>query len=338
MAQVTLGDVFATDREAAYSVIQSYMDQDPVTITPFFESGLLVGNPILDEIAGSSTGITEFPYWNDFDFEIEPNYSNDVYDDVAVPLGMDTGHMRGRVAFLNEAWRSMDLVTDLTGQEPLRRIASRLDRYWRKEAELRVVATLRGLLEENLADSEDMVHEGEISFEGLIDAQMTMGDAFGEIGGYVMTSKAFGALVKEDIAEVRRNREADVVERTVNGLPAIVNDKGMTVNDKQVVTLLGGGAFGYGMATPRVPVEYERQADRGNGGGVETLWSRRNMIVHPLGYDFTSDSITGNGTETTARSAGWADLANDENWKRKASRKQIPIAFLVEGDEDTGGG
>lgn len=337
MAQVTLGDVFAMDREAAYSVVQSYMDRDPVTITPFFESGLITSNPIIAEVAASNTHIVELPYWNDFDFEIEPNYSNDVYEDVAVPLGMDTGHMRARNCFLNEAWSSMDLVTDLTGQDPLQRIAGRLDRYWRKEVELRVVATLRGLLEENIEGSGDMVHEAEIGLEGLIDAQLTMGDAFGDIGGYVMNTAAFATFVKEDITETRRNRETNLLERTLNGLPVIVNDTGMTRNGDPVVALIGPGAFGYGMGTPKVPLEYEREAARGNGGGVESLWSRRNIIVHPLGYDFTSESITGNGTETVARGAGWADLANDENWARKASRKQVPIAFLVAPGEEAGG-
>lgn len=333
MAQVTLGDVFATDREAAYAVVQSYMDRDPVTITPFFESGLLVSNPIIAELAASATGIVELPYWNDFDFEVEPNYSTDNYADVATPLGMDTGHMKARNVHLNEAWRSMDLVTDLTGQDPLQRIAARLDRYWRKEAELRVVATLRGLLEADQAVSgtDDMTVEAPLEFTSLIDAQMTMGDAFGDIGGYVMSSKAFGAFVKEDVAEVRRNREINVLERTLNGMPVIVNDEAMTDGDgNDVVALIGAGAFGYGMGEPRVPLAYEREEARGNGGGVETLWSRRNMIVHPLGYDFTSTSITGNGTEAaTPRGASWTDLANPVNWDRKASRKQVPIAFLI---------
>lgn len=333
MAQVTLGDVFATDRTAAYAVVQSYMDRDPVTITPFFESGLLVSNPIIAELAASSTHIVELPYWADFDFTVEPNYSNDVYADIAVPLKTTTGHMRARNCHLNEAWQSMDLVTDLTGENPLQRIAARLDRYWRKEAELRVVATLKGVLNDNVTAGGDMIHPATaaagITFEGLIDAQMTMGDAFGDIGGYVMNSAAFGTIVKEGLGATARDPQTGVLNRTVNGLPVIVNDTAMTLNGKPVVAMIGPGAFAYGMGTPRVPLEYEREAARGNGGGVETLWTRRNMIVHPLGYDFTSASITGNGTETTARGAGWTDLANALNWTRTASRKQVPIAFLT---------
>lgn len=333
MPYTTLGDVFATNREAAYEVVQSYMDRDPVTTTPFFESGLIVSNPIISELAASNTDIVSLPYWAKIDASVEPNYSNDVYEDIAVPRKIGTGSMRARVGFLNEGFGSMDLVTDITGKNPLQRVASRLDQYWREEAELRIVATLRGILNDSVAENNGMVHQAAaaagITFEGLIDAQLTAGDAFGEIAGYVMSSAAFGTLVKAGVASFKRDPATNVMQRQFNGLPVIVNDAALTLNGKPVVALLGRGAFAYGMANPRVPLEYEREAARGNGGGAETLWTRRNMIVHPLGYDFTSTSITGNGTETVARGAGWADLANAANWTRVASRKQVPIAFLT---------
>lgn len=331
MPFTTLSDVFAADRTAAYDVVQSYMDTDPVTQTPFFESGLIVSNPIIAELAQSGTGIVELPYWAPIDASVEPNYSNDVYEDVAVPRKIGSGTMRARNCNLNEGFGSMDLVNELTGKDPLQRVASRLDIYWRQEAELRIIATLRGLLNDAIAEDNGMVHEATnavgVTFEGLIDAHLTMGDAFSEIGGYAMNSIAFGKLKKAGLAEA--SSEDGVLSRRLNGLPVIVNDAAMTLNNAPVVTLMGQGAFAYGMANPKIPLEYEREAARGNGGGAETLWTRRNMIVHPLGYDFTSDTITGNGTETVARGAGWTDLANADNWERKASRKQVPIAFLT---------
>jgi len=329
----TLSDVFATDRAASYDVVQSYMDTDPVTQTPFFESGLVVSNPIIAEFAQSGTGIVELPFWLNIDASVEPNYSNDVYEDIAVPRKIGTGSMKARNCNLNEGFGSMDMVNEVSGKDPLQRIATRLDNYWRQEAELRIVATLRGILNDAVAAANGMVHEAAladgITFNGLIDAQLTMGDAFGGIGGYVMNSAAFGTFVKEGTAVASRNLATGVMERTLNGLPVIVNDTAMTLNGAPVVTLIGAGSFAYGMANPKVPLAYEREEARGNGGGSETLWTRRNMIVHPLGYDFTSASITGNGTETTARGAGWTDLANALNWTRVADRKQVPIAFLT---------
>lgn len=333
MPYTQLSDIFARDREAAYEVVQSYMDSDPVTRTPFFESGLVTSNPIISELAASNTQIVELPFWARIDPSVEPNYSNDVYEDVAVPRKIGTGSMRARNCHLNEGFGTMSLVNEISGKDPLARIASLLDGYWRQEAELRIVATLRGILNDSVAANNGMVVQATnangITLEGLIDAQLTMGDAFGGIAGYVMNTAAFGTLVKADMAAAVRNRETGLLERTVNGLPVIVNDTALTLNGQPAVALMGPGAFAYGMGQPRFPLEYEREAARGNGGGAETLWTRRNMIVHPLGYDFTSASITGNGTETVARGAGWTDLANAANWTRVASRKQVPIAFLT---------
>lgn len=335
MAMTTLGDLFAETPTAAYEVVQSYMDRDPVTQTPFFESGLLTTNPIVAELAGSTSDIITLPFWLDIDASVEPNYSNDVYEDIAVPRKIGTGSMQARNAHLNEGFGAMSLVSQITGRDPLQRIAARLDNYWRKEVELRVVATLKGIFNANAAGTGDMIHDAgaTATFNGLIDTQLTMGDAFGEIGGYVMHSTVFAALVKEGIAAVATTPDVGRLVRTLNGLPVIVNDTATTVTygaaNHRLTVALGAGAFAYGMALPPYDLEYEREPARGNGGGAETLWTRRNMIVHPLGYSFTSTSITGNGTETVARGAGWTDLANAANWTRVADRKQVPLAFMV---------
>ena len=330
MAMTTLGDLFATNRTAAYEVVQSYMDTDPVTRTPFFESGLIVSNPIIAELAQSSTQIVELPFWGRIDASVEPNYSNDVYEDIAVPRKIGTGVMRARNAHLNEGFGAMDLVQEVTGRDPLQRVASLLDSYWREEAELRILATLKGLYADAGADMKASLPTTGSVADGIIDGMATLGDAFGTVAGYVMDSRTYFRAVKEGIAEKSVTRDASITRGLFYGLPAIINDNAMkTATGESIITLLGARAFAYAMANPRIPLEYDREPARGNGGGAETLWTRRNMIVHPLGYNFTSTSITGNGTETVARGAGWTDLANAANWERVADRKQVPIAFLT---------
>jgi hypothetical protein len=333
MATTTLGDIFARDRAATFDVLQSYMDTDPVTTTPFFESGILVSNPIVAEAAASATAQVAFPYFGRIDAGVEPNYSNDVYEDIAIPRKIDTDYLNARVAFLNEVWSSMDLVQEITGIDPLQRVASKLQLYWQEEAELRLLATLKGLYADSIAGANDMnvnVAAAGSVFDGVLDALATLGDAFGAIAGYVVDSRTYFRAVKEGMAEKDITRTNTISRGMIFGLPAIINDKAMRTGAGQsVITLMGTNAIAYGMANPKVPLAYEREEARGNGGGTEALWTRRNMIVHPMGYDFTSASITGNGTETTARSAGWTDLANPANWNRKASRKQVPIAFAT---------
>lgn len=330
MATTTLGDIFAADRVAAYEVMQSYMDTDPVTVTPFFQAGILVNNPIVANAAASPTAEVTFPYFGRIDAGVEPNYSNDVYEDIAIPRKVDTDYLRARVAFLNEGWSSMDLVQEITGINPLQRVASRLDQYWQEEAELRLLATLKGLYADNPGDMGVTVTGTGSVLDGVLDGLATLGDNFGAIAGTVVDSRTYFRAVKEGIADKEITRVNNISRGIFYGLPALISDKAMRdASDNSIITLLGTNAVAYGMANPAVPLAYEREEARGNGGGVETLWTRRNMIVHPMGYDFTSASITGNGTETTARSAGWTDLANAANWTRKAARKQVPIAFVT---------
>ena len=332
MAMTTLGDIFAQNRTAAYAVIQSYMDDagDLVTQTPFFQAGILTSNAIVNEVAASTTPEVTLPYFGRLDSSVEPNYSNDVYEDIAIPHKVGTGSMKARVAFLNEAWGSMDLVAELTGIDPLARVAGMLNRYWQEEAELRTVATLRGLYATAAADMNVSVTATGSVYEGIIDGQLSLGDNFGTIAGMVMDSRTFARAVKEKIAESSMDRDTNILTRTLNGLPVIVSDRAMrAANGDSIIALLGRNAFAYGIANPKVPLAYEREEARGNGGGAETLWTRRNMVLHPMGYSFLSASITGNGTETTARSAGWTDLANPANWQRTVTRKAVPIAFVT---------
>ena len=335
MAATTLGDLFAPNPYAAYAVVQSYMDADPVSTTPLVDSGLLTANPIIAELSAVPSDVLTLPYWNDIDAGIEPNYSNDVYEDVAVPRAIDGGQMLARRVMVNEGFAAMRLVKEVRMEDPLQRIANRLTNYWINEAELRVSATLLGVYQDDAAGAGDMAVDvgATPTFEGLIDAQMTLGDAFEGISGYLMHSAVFTPLIKAGLATSDTDPATGRMVRRLNGLPVIVNDTASVVNvggtNKYLTTLMGAGAFGYGMSEPSDALEYEREAARGNGGGADTLWTRRNMIVHPLGYSFTSASITGNGTETVARGAGWTDLANPANWTRVVSRKKVPLAFML---------
>jgi hypothetical protein len=66
----------------------------------------------------------------------------------------------------------------------------------------------------------------------------------------------------------------------------------------------------------------EREALQGNGGGIETLVSRKSWIVHPFGFQFLSGSVAG-------ESPTLAEYKLAANWDRVVPRKNVPVAFLV---------
>lgn len=346
MAITTIGDIVTGQTP----VLLSYMTQDPVEKTAFFESGILTPTPYAAAIANGPSNLANIPFWKAIDSSIEPNYSNDVYQDIATPRAINTGEMMARVAYLNEGFGQADLTVELTSENPLESIAARMDKFWMTQAQRRLIATSLGIYNDNVAATDayhtqnDMVVDvsATLGFDAgaFIDATQTMGDALmgpnGDVlGTIVMHSFVYGQARKQQLIDFQRDADNNTMFATYQGYRVVVDDSmtvvGAGADRKFISIIFGQGAIGYGEGSPTTPVEYERSASRGNGGGVEVLWSRKTWMLHPLGYSFTSAVITGNGTETIARSASWQDLANATNWNRVVDRKHVPIAFLVTG-------
>lgn len=346
MAITTIGDI-VTGNE---SVILSYMTEEPVEKTAFFQSGILTPSPYAAEIARGPSNVATIPYWKAIDASIEPNYSNDVFQDIATPRNVQTGEMMARVAYLNEGFGQADLTVELTNQNPLQSVANRLDNFWQRQAQRRLLATALGMYNDNRAATDafhtqdDMVIDvsATLGFDSgaFIDATQTMGDALMGNGGQVLGVIAMHSFVyaqarKQQLIDFIRDADNNTEFASYQGYRVVVDDSmtvvGTGADRKFISIIFGQGAIGYGEGQPTNPLKYSRVEERGNGGGVETLWTRKTWLMHPLGYSFTSAVITGNGSETIARSASWQDLANAANWNRVMERKHIPIAFLVTG-------
>lgn len=346
MAITTIGDIVTGNER----VILSYMTEEPVEKTAFFESGVITPTPYAAAIANGPSNLAALPYWKSIDTSIEPNYSNDVFQDIATPRAIQTGEMQVRVAYLNEGFGQADLTVELTNQNPLQSVAARLDNFWQRQAQRRLLATSLGIYNDNVAATDAFHTQGDMVVDvsatlgfdsgAFIDATATMGDALAgpgssQLGTIAVHSFVYTQMRKQQLIDFIRDADNNTLIATYQGY-RIVQDDGMTVvgtgNSRKFISIIfGQGAIGYGTGTPTVPLEYFRAPERGNGGGVETLWSRKTWLLHPLGYSFTGNVITGNGTETIARSASWQDLADATNWNRVMDRKHVPIAFLVTG-------
>lgn len=337
MPFTTLGDVWIPE------VFASYQTNDPVESTDFISSGVAVASPAFNGLAQGAGRITTMPFWSPLDAGTEPNYSNDVYTDIAEPQKVSAGEMTARVADLNEGWNSPDLVAQLSGRDPLKMVAAKVDTYWQEQFQRRAIATAIGIYNDNVAaNGGDMVNNissadmtvgaaNRIDATAFVKAVMTLGDRFKNIGTIAMHSIPYAGLVAAEQIQYLRPSSGSIDlphylgKRVIidDGLPIIGGD-GSTVAFKYLSILFGAGAIGYGKGQAKVPSEYERMAARANGGGTETLWSRKRWILHPFGYSFTSATITGPGMAPT-----WADLKLATNWTRILSRREVPMAFLV---------
>lgn len=308
--------------------------------TAFFESGIVTRNPLLDGLANAAGKTAELPFWKDLDGSIETNYSSDDPTSLATPQKVVQGEQIARKAFVNQGWQVADLASELAmGARAMDHIRSRTDKYFMRQWQRRLVAASNGVLLDNIANnSGDMLFKAasesiagqsvttKFNREAFTTAVYTMGDAATELQAIGVHSHVMAQMVSNDDIVYIPDSMGKLTIPTYMGLRVIVDD-GMAVRagttDGFVYTsvLFGQGAFGYGVGSPEVPVEVEREAAQGDGGGIETLWVRNTWILHPFGFQQV-------GTPAAGQSFTIAELGLANKWDRVIERKNVPMAFL----------
>lgn len=334
MATTRLSDIIDA------TVFQDLPPVDGPEKTAFFESGLVTRNTLLDSVASREGKVVELPFWNDLDGSIEVNYSNDNPATIATPQKITQGEQIARKAFVNQGWQAADLVSEIAmGAKAMDVIRAKTDRYFARQWQRRLVASVRGVLADNVAnDSSDMVHDvasesvagqsatTRFSQDNFIEAAFTLGDSVDGVTAIAVHSAVAKQITKLNGAEDVRDSEGNLLYRAYLGRRIIVDDglpviAGTTDGFKYVSVMFGPGAFGYGVGSPDTPVEVEREAAQGNGGGIETLWVRNTWILHPFGFQATG---TPAGLSFTN-----AELALAASFDRVLERKLVPLAFLI---------
>ena len=308
--------------------------------TAFFDAGIVTRNGLLDEIASGPGKIVELPFWNDLDGSVEVNYSTDNPASSATPQKINQGSQIARKAFVNQGWQAADLASELAmGSTAMEAIRARTDRYFARQWQRRLVAACNGLLADNVAaNSSDMVvnvaaeatgsqtADTRFNRDAFTEAAFTMGDAKSGLTAIAVHSAVHKQMVKNDDIVYIPDSQGQLTIPTYMGLRVIVDD-GMTVTAgttsgfKYTSVLFGAGAFGYGVGSPEVPVEVDRGAAAGDGGGIETLWVRNTWLLHPFGFQQTGTPAGVSFTNTELQAA--------TSWSRVLDRKLIPMAFLV---------
>lgn len=334
MATTRLSDIIDV------TVFQDLPQIDGPEKTAFFDAGVVTRNGLLDSVANQPGKVVELPFWNDLDGSIEVNYSNDNPATIATPQKIVQGEQIARKAFVNQGWQAADLASELAmGGTAMEAIRAKTDRYFARQWQRRLLASCNGVLADNVAnDSGDMVinvasesiagqsASTRFNRDSFTEAAFTMGDAKDELSAIAVHSKVYAQMVKNDDIVYIPDSEGKLTIPTYMGLRVILDD-GMTVTAgatdgfKYTSILFGQGAFGYGVGTPEMPVEVEREAAQANGGGIETLWLRNTWLLHPFGFQATG---TPAGVSFTL-----AELAQATSFDRVIDRKLIPLAFLI---------
>jgi hypothetical protein len=336
MATTRLSDVIVPE------VFMNYMDTYTKENWALFDSGVLVADPNMVSFMSGGGRIANVPFWKDL-ADDESDVGNDDPTSVSVPGKITTGKDQAIRQVRTRSWSSANLSADLAGDDPMAAIVRRVGKYWLRQFNTILVNTLHGVYLDNVAnDSSDFVNDigGDdgtvastelVSAEAILDTKQTMGDAGEDLKVIAMHSVVYTRLQKQNLIDFIPDSEGRVRFPTYLGYRVIVTDTCKTIagsnssDTKYVTYLLGENAICFNeapLATAPM-VEVDREPGQGNGVGVDTLYTRRQFVMHPYGIKFTDTSVAGEFPTNT-------ELATAANWDRVyAERKQIPIAFLL---------
>lgn len=322
-------------------VFLDYMSVNTMEKTALYQSGVIVTNPMLVAKANSGGKIVDVPFWKDLG-NGDPNLSTDNPATLSTPDKIGTGTQIARIAYINKSWSAADLASQIAGSNAMQRIAERVDAYWQRAYQKRLLSTVRGLLADNIAgNAGDMVFDASRKTAGaaavengftrsnFTAAAFTLGDAFENTGALSVHSVIYKRMVDNDDIDFIKDSAGNMTIPTYlgrrividDGMPAVLNATSGLIEYTSV--LFGAGAIGIGEGNALVPVEVFRNPDQGNGGGVETLFTRKTVLIHPAGYAFNSASVAGVSPTN-------AELILAANWTRVVDeRKQVPICYLV---------
>ncbi len=333
MATTRLSDIIIPE------VYQTYQAVDSKQKTAFLESGVLVQNEMLNQKANTGGDSVNIPFWNDLDASVDPNISTDNPADVATADKVTASKQIGRLAYLNKSYSDADLTGEIAGSDPMQQVRNRFGRYWDRSLQKRLISMSNGIIADNVAnDASDMVVDVAAEATGdqtadtkfnrdvFTDAVGTAGDADDMFQVMVVHSAVYNQMRKNDDIDFIPDSEGRLTIPTYMGLRLIRDDTmtvtaGSTSGSKYTSIILGAGAFGYGEGTPRMPVEVEREASQGNGGGVDVLYERKSWLIHPFGFSAVAEPASTGYTNT--------ELATATTWDRVVPRKNVPLAFLI---------
>jgi hypothetical protein len=329
MPVTQLADVVVPAEFTAYTI------QNSVVSSAFSQSGVMVPNGEIQ--AQLSAGANQFtaPYWNDLP-DVEADITSDDPTVLATPQKFTSGAQVIRKSFLHSSWSQMSLAAELSGDDALAKLQNRVVAYWERQVQARLVASLHGIINANVANnSGDMVVDisagtgtaANISAQSVIDTALTLGDRLEDVTGIAMHSYVYGQLSKQDLIEFIPNSQGKPF-KTFRGMAVVIDDGLALPGSTYMTVLFGRGAVAWALAEPRVApgTEIYNLPAAGNGGGQVTLHSRINVSIAPLGWSWTDSS---GATALAGESPTQAELAVAAHWSRVTARKACPIAFHV---------
>ncbi len=301
----------------------NYVVQNSMETSALVRSGVATRNAAIEEQLRAGSESFKVPFWRDL-ADDEADVVSDDPAETSTPALLVAGKQVVRKAFLHKSWSAMNLASELSGSDAIARVQNRAAEYWTRQGQRRLIATLNGILANNIAvDDADMVLDisgltGDASAfdaEAVIDAAGTLGDQMGGVVGIAVHSDIYRVMLKQDLVEFVPDSQGRMFA-TYRGMAVAIDDLMPEAAGVYTTAIFGAGAVGWGITAPRIAdgTEIENKPGAGNGGGQQILHSRVNLAFHPAGFAWIEDDVEGD-------SPTLAELAIATNWERVVERE-----------------
>ena len=307
------------------------------------QSGAVARDAGLDALLAGGGLTFKAPSWKDLDNEDE-NVSADSSGGTSTPKKLGTFTEIAVRLNRNQSWAASNLAAQLAGSDPMAAIANRVSAYWVKRLQKIFVATMTGVFNDNEAAPTGSEHttndltydisggayaDGVTNFsaEAFVDTCALMGDSMEDLSMIFVHSIVYARMQKNNMIDFVVDAQQNLKIPTFLGREVVVDDGMPATGGVYESWLFGGGAVRLGMGTPKRATAVDYNEAAGNGAGVETLFSRQEFCMHPVGHKFAVASPADGGPSNASTSG---NLAHADSWARVyPERKQIKIARLI---------
>lgn len=324
-AYTRITDTFVPDVWAAYMLEESVEKLD------IFQAGVLYADPEISSKLANGGYAVDMPMWHDLaDIPSEP--VNDDPTDLIEIKKLSSRKERAARNIRAQAFGVADLTAVLAGDDPMRILASRWSNYWQRANKRTLLALLKGVVADNIAnDAGDLVLDtnATVADTDIIDAAYKMGDQADKFTTIWMHSNQMKVLRKQELIDFRPSPDSTkpmllpyyqgLRVITDDGIPAVT---GTDVTEytafmfaqrsiiwNELPVMLEGG-----------PIEPDREARAGHGAGTTWVVSRRHFVPHIRGMTYTGTPADEFATDT--------ELAAATSWDRATIDKKN-IGFVA---------
>ncbi len=292
----------------------------------FWQSGVVTNDAELSRLMKAHVG-TGFDFDYFLDLADNEGRISDDSNTIATTDGIatDTQHAIGN--YRNRSWGAKNITASLsTTGDPMAAITGRIGEYWARQMDLTTMAIITGILADNVAnDASDMVNDQSgiaVDINMILDTVQTSGDAQDNLGAMICHSAILTSLKKQGVTDrIYDANTGEFLFEALAGRRLIMNDNVPSIAGDYTSYLVSPGLIGYGEGAPKRPIEMAYEAANGNGAGQESLWSRKEFVLSPYGFDTTVAPAS-----TSPTNVEWEAATS---FDRKVDRKRVGLASLV---------